>query len=704
MPALVNDAAALPVLEPLSQATGDIIRPLNLYQNDFLLIDLDREGKRFICTPATLQRIGNEDTELPEGVPSTDIVTHAGLLWQIDRQRIPSSIARYSWAKRIPERRQSKDGMSWIVGATDFSALVLHHSWPHMKLVFLSDDARVMYLFLLRRFLDQNRSAILTADYKINRVVPEMPSDFIEHPEWPLMEHQKIGLLASLHREAYALFMEQGTGKTGTAIGRVCLEATRKRRGELPNRPGNKQMYRVLIICPNQVRMNWEREFETFATVPGKVSVMRGGEINRARNLVDGVRDEPDCAWSAVIMGFGSVPSMMQYLKRADWDLVIVDESHYVKSPQSQRSKLCRELRTFPLVRQCMVLTGTPIANTVMDLWAQFEMMAEGMSGFMTFANFRKFYGHFKPLGKNTSGKKAVEKLVGLKHAPLLQERLARTAFMLTKKEARLNLPDKMHDIVEVEMTPDQAKVYKTMADHLAVSIGGIDDKTMSADHILTQLLRLAQITSGHVKYDAKIDPVTLEKLGKGETEQIKGGNPKVEALVELLADEGKDPNGKTIVWACFVEDIRVISERLTAEGIGHRTYFGGTSEKAREQAVLDFNTDPEVKVFIANPETAKEGLNLIGYDYWNKEPTQSTYTDREVFFSQNWSMLARTQAEDRAHRKGTRQPVMITDLCIPGTIDEEIRARVLQKRETALMVQDVREIMSRVLSFNGDD
>lgn len=706
MSSIVSESAALPVLEPLSEATGQLIRPIDLERRDFLRIDLGPDGKQFFLKPIALRVVTPEEWDSVQKLRETasiEVIEHCGKQWLID-SRGPSYTASRGWANRIPFAKWEHP--CWVVDATDIAALVIHHTWPSTRLVWGDDDSRTFYYFLLRRFLDQQKSAVLVADYKINRRVPDLPPDFVEHPDRPLLDHQKAGLVASLHRYAYGIFFDRGLGKTGTAIARINLEAKRKRAGRLPGREDNRRMFRTLILCPNQVRRNWEDEFGNFSTVPGKVTVLRGSQVGKARCLVDGVREEDDCAFAACILGHDSVGTMKEYLKRVEWDLIVVDESHKFKSPQAKRFKSLREVRDFPLVHQWLILTGSPIANSIMDLWAQFEVMGEGLSGFPSFSKFRDFYGIYKKLDADQG---SIQKLIGMKNVPLLQERLARMTFMLTKEEARLNLPDKMYDIHEVEMTPRQAEMYKKMATHLAVQIGDLDDKTMSTDHVLTMLLRLAQITSGHVKWDNKIDPETMEVVGRGVTEQIPGGNPKIDAVVELLTEEGRDPRGKTIIWACWREDIAALSKRLAEEGIQHVVYHGGVKEKDREEAVQAFNGNPEVKVFIGNAATAGEGLNLVGYDWWNPKPKLRTYTDHEIFFSQNWSATERAQAEDRAHRKGTRQPVRITDLVVPGSIDEEIRARVLRKRQNAMMITDVREIMKRVLNLSniltdGDD
>ena len=105
----------------------------------------------------------------------------------------------------------------------------------------------------------QSNAAAIAAKFKLTGEVPEMPKDFIPfpkgHPELELTEYQKVALMISLNNPAYALFMEQGTGKTAIVIARICLEAARKRARD----NGTGSMYRALIVCPKQVRLNWKR-------------------------------------------------------------------------------------------------------------------------------------------------------------------------------------------------------------------------------------------------------------------------------------------------------------------------------------------------------------------------------------------------------------------------------------------------------------
>ena len=677
------------VLEPLCQATKTILEPLDLMPQDYLLIGVDDEVKRFIIRVATLREVTIRDVENEKRI----LACPDGIDRVVD-DRNPSWSARVKFLRRIPERKQlgmiNNNNNKWTIAATDFSVLVMHHGWPKERMIF-GEQAKVLYELILTRFLAQSHASNLVARFKVDGYLPDMPPDFIDHPERPLSPYQKVSLLAQLNQPSYALFWEQGTGKTPAIVARINLEGHRK-----------ESMYRALVVCPNQVRRNWGKEFERFSVYPGKISELRGGQIERVRRLTDGIREEDDCQWSACIVSIDSIPSMWDAIKLVPWDLVVYDESHYTKNPNTTRFKYLKKFAQFPHIKQRVALTGTPIGNSIMDLWAQFELMGEGLSGFVNYKNYRAFHGKYKRNGEGNS----VSRLIGLKNVPLVQERLARITFLMTKKEANLDLPDKLYDIAEVDMTTRQYKIYKDIATRLIYEIEeelkqAGTNKRITTQHILTKLLRLAQITSGHVAWDKDVDIDTLQVTGGG-VEQIDKENPKVKYIIEQIQDPDRDPNGKMIIWACFVEDLRIVSHRLAELGINHVGYHRVTNEKYRVkdsvEAEYKLNFDDDCRILLANPQSAGIGQNFLGYDKDN--PDASTmYVDREIFMSCNWSALQRSQAEDRAHRRDARAPgIRITDLIVSGTIDEEIRDRLKYKKQMALEIQDIREILKKVV------
>lgn len=680
------------VLEPLCKATEAHFNPASLFPNDYMTVEVDEEGKRFIVQAAAFKPFRGV---LPAGKTEADVLDVNGKKMLVDPHG-PSG-AFDKWLKMVPERKDLGFG-KWRLAGTDFTALCLYQGWPSDRLVFRDPTAQLLQASLLAKFQAQGILARRAAEFDINGVVPALPEDFVDHPQFPMLQHQKVPFVNSLHQIGYALFMEQGTCKTSTTIARICLEALRKRAGKIPGWPST--MYRVLIVCPNAVRYNWAEEFSKFAVAPGKVSIMEGDYEVRVRRQVDGTTDDPSCAWGACIVGYDSVEPTLDSLMRSPWDLVVCDESHWVKNHRTNRWQALRDLRKQGKTKQWMILTGTPIANTVMDLWAQFELLWDGASGFLSYKNFAAFHGKYMTIEGMGKGS-AIEQLIGLKHIPLIQERLTRISYRTTKAKAGLNLPDKVYDVITIDMTPEQSKFYNALKNELAVEIKDMmeNKRSVRADHVLTKLLRLAQITSGHVVLDEEIDPLTGEILHHQKAHDIPGKNPKLEAVVNLINEEGRDPRAKTIVWACFRHDIITIKNRMDQEGIGSVVYYGETSDAERVKAVEAFNCDPKTRVFIANAQTAGAGLNLLGYDPTNPERLD-TYCDHEIFYSQNWSSVLRSQAEDRAHRKGTRTNVRITDLTVPKTVDEDIRKEVMKKRTDAEAIQDIKTILANVLGI----
>jgi superfamily II DNA or RNA helicase len=698
---IVNDAVRK-VVAPLTGSTEKSFRELKLQERDHLVVWLDQNGRKLMARVMALLPTAENAREIEKGCDGRSF----------EQWGYPSLDAK-GFFDRIPEReiadRKGTDADlrdTFKLAATDFTALLIKTLWPEERVVYRTDHARLLVDFLVARFHRQSAFAEQLARFKVLGEVPSVPAAYApwyaEHPDADvrLAPYQEAVCRASLGLEAIAWFMEQGTGKTAGSIQRVCAEAGRKR-------AETGRMYYVLVVCPPQVRLNWKNEFSRFATRAGKVVVCRGGQPKRISLLTKAISADPDCEYGVSVISYDSLVESLDAFKRVPWDLVIFDESHRFKSHVTLRAKCMMELRESS--RQRMLLTGTPIGNSVMDLFSQLEVLGEGLSGFSTWKAYREFHGVWESVDEGARG---VDRLVRVKNVPLLQERLSRLSFMITKKETGLQLPDKQPQTIEVEMTAAQADVYQQIQQQLALEIedalsGQVD--SMVIENVLTKLLRLAQVTSGFVTFP-EIRSEEGELLREKKITRIDGANPKMDALVEFLKDEDRDPRAKTVVWACWREDIHHIHERLTREGIEHELYYGSTKQNLRDDIVHRFNHDPKLRVLVCNAQTAGEGLNLLGYcpdkhcaSHHDGDGSRDTYCDAAVFFSQTWSALSRAQAEDRVHRRGTKHPIQLIDLTVPGSIDEEIRDRVMEKREMARTVTDVREILESVLGTLRD-
>lgn len=663
-------------MKPLSEATAKMLKPVALSKQDRLTLELD-SNEKFVA------QIWRQSL-------------HGG-------KQFPSTAASTDFLDRVPEKRQlnNRGGCTWELAATDYTAAIIAALWPREQVEFV-DNAEVVFNYLLLTTTQQDANAEVYARYTERQSVaqrarefgfdptealgyaPQVPIKLLPcHQERPLAFYQQVAAHNMVESEGYGLFMEQGTGKTPTSIAAICELARRVK--FLQGRA-----LRGIIVAPCNVRLNWLSEFARFTTLPGNVTVIRGGQLHRMQQIIEALAPDEDSYFSIVVVSYEALCQTWDMIGAVMWDFGLLDEGHYIKWPETKRAQFAFKLRDVCSKRY--VLTGTPIANTHLDCYSLFEFMGKGWSGFNNWKNFRKFYGVFAEVDGDGH-----QKLVGVQNLPFMKERFAKNSFIVRKAEVLPDLPPVVYSIREVEMTPRQTDVYTQIATKLAMEIedelDSSTNKTMTVNNVLTKLLRLAQITSGFVTYDAEVD-LEGEKM-EPKTIEFFTPNAKLDELIIALKEQPEDE--KTIVWANWIPDIKTILARLEAEGIDAVGFWGGTNEEGRKVAEDRFNGDPKCRVFVGNPAAGGTGLNLIGYPP-GREAEFKTDCTMVVYYSQDWSMLKRSQSEARAHRKGTRRQVRYVDLVVANTIDEQIRERVLMKQHTALEIADIREILANVL------
>lgn len=652
-------------MRALSDATAAMLAPMRLRDTDRLKVDVD-ETERFFHTSVF---------SAPD---------HLGF-----KSGWPSEDARTGWIARVPERKQLDDG-SWLLAATDYTAEIIRAVWcsddilsnsfATNRIEWQSEKAVLIYNNLLLNTTLQDDNALVYARYKELGEIPKHTLSL--HPDFPLTPYQQVMGYCALQSEGFGEFCEQGTGKTAPVISKICTHAL-DRTDENP--------YMAIIICPKNVRTNWVREFERFATVEGEINVIKGGKMSRRGQLIEAWENKQDCKYSVVVMSYATMMRDIDDLVCYPWDLAVADEAHNLARPETKQSKAALMLRDCSACR--MPLTGTPMANTPLDLYMLFEFMGKGWSGFQSWKTFKDFYGVYdSPDGDS------YRKLVAIQNLPFMKERLSRTSFIIRKEEALPDLPAKVYDTSEVEMSPRQEEIYNKIATELAYEIedelDSSNNQAVTINSVLTKLLRLAQIASGYVVWDEVLNHNTMEVL---KPKSIEFFNPdlKLDGLMELL--QGKTPDEKTIVWSAFVPCIKMISERFTREGLQHVVFYGKTSDEERVIAEHEFNYNPDCRLLVGNPAAGGTGLNLLGYPPHAGEGV-TTNCNHHIYYACDWSFIKRDQSEARSHRKGTRVPVRITDLVVPDTLDEEIRIRVLKKKMTAFELTDIREILQGVL------
>lgn len=609
---------------------------------------------------------------------------------------IPSEDA-CRWPQSLPERKQTNyftvDKQEWLVPVVDTVALSIYLAWPEDQIEFADDRAELSYNNLIAMIRNGDFVAMIQAEFKARppreRIAP--PHNFETHPELQLMPHQHAELVCSMYNPAYSYFAKQGTGKTAPTIARICNEAAQKQFA-------SGEPYLAIVVCPKAVRLNWQLEIERFATQKIRVTRIDGTDLQCIKLLVKATAPG-DHAASVVIIGFDKLRTIGPAIPLIRWDLMVVDEGHNACNVKTHRFKNLCKLRDNS--DQVLVLTGTPVRNSPIDLFALLEIMRRGGSGFSSYKNFNKFFRGFK------STESGIEAILGFKNIPILKERLARMSFIVTKEEALPDLPAKVYDVIECELSEEQRDVYNKVTTQLAAEIesdldraenGEPQTRVLIANNILTRMLKLAQITAGFINF-GEIRDETGEIVQQAHTDRF-DPNPKLEMLVEMLKE--RESGEKSLIWSTFKEPIRTIRARLELEGIQCVTYYGETDDDDRAEAVRRFNEDDNCTVFIGNQRSGGVGLNLVGHPIGVKD--YHTWCAEEWFFAQGWSWADREQAEDRAHRHGAYGTVRIRDLIVPGTIDTEIRSRVLEKRDMSLKLADIRNLLHKIVSQTTED
>ncbi len=426
-----------------------------------------------------------------------------------------------------------------------------------------------------------------------------------------LRDYQKTGVhwLAALAGQKLGgiLADEMGLGKT---VQTLALFQLRQGRGP------------ALVVCPTSLLANWEREAARF-TPNLRVLPIEGAE--RAKKIAR--LPEFDLG----LTSYGLLRRDADLYAGIPFDTVVLDEAQHIKNPDTQNAQAAFRLRS----RQRFVLTGTPMENSVRDLWSLMNFVVPGYLG--SRSDFRERYE--KPL---TTGPE-----------PALQRRLARRIrpFLLRRRKADVatELPAKIEQVVPCDLAPTQRATYDALLREILKGLGPDDAATRMK--MRTGLLRLRQVCCD------------LRLLGLEES-----ASAKLDLLDELL-EEMIDGGHRVLIFSQFVQMLDLVRERLVASGIAH-CYLAGLT-KDRQAQVDRFQNDETIPVFLISLKAGGVGLNLSA-------------ADSVIHFDPWWNAAVEAQATDRAHRIGQTRVVTSYKLIARETVEEKILKLQYRKREMA--------------------
>ncbi len=451
-------------------------------------------------------------------------------------------------------------------------------------------------------------------------------------------DHQLKTLEMSWDKEEYAYFMEMGTGKSKVLVDNI---------GMLYD---EGKINAALIIAPKGVYRNWfSGEIPThLASHIQHKTVLWTASTSKAKDKEYQSLFENDYDLHILVMNVEafSTKKGVEFAGKflnCHKAIMAVDESTSIKTPTAKRTKSITDLALFAKYRR--ILTGSPVTKSPLDLYSQCKFLDENLLGFQSYYSFRQRYAHM--VSRNFGGRQ-VQIVASYRRLGELSESLKKFSYRVLKEDC-LDLPEKVYTKRIVELTEEQSKKYKTMKQAALAEFQG---QITTAPNVLTQLMRLHQITCGHLKLD------------NGEIVELK--NNRLNELMDVL----EEVEGKAIIWANYIYDIETIVEEIQKKYGPNSVvqYYGAVEAEKRQKNIESFqDKDSSVRFFVGNPQTGGYGITL-------------TAANTVIYYSNGYDLEKRLQSEDRAHRIGQKKSVTYIDLIAEDTVDEKI-VKALRKK-----------------------
>jgi|TARA_R100000049_G_C1937766_1_gene81680 SNF2 family DNA or RNA helicase len=449
--------------------------------------------------------------------------------------------------------------------------------------------------------------------------------------------HQLKALEMSWNKEIFAYFMEMGTGKSKVLIDNISMLYDKGK------------INAALIIAPKGVVKTWydsEIPVHMVEHVDKKV-VLWQALINKTQQSKLDTLFRAGIDLRILIMNVEafSTKKGLEFAKKflnCHSALVAVDESTTIKNPGAKRTKAILSLSRMSKYRR--ILTGSPVTKSPLDLYTQCFFLDSFLLDHASYYSFRTRYAIMRSAN---FGGKSVQIVVGYRNLGELSEKLKPFSYRVLKDDC-LDLPKKTFMKRIIQLTGDQLKVYDQMRKTALATLNG---KMTTTATVLTQLMRLQQITCGHFK----ADDGTLQDIP----------NNRIEELTNVL----NEIEGKVVIWAHWQRDVFKIIEAVTKEfGEGCCVdYFGLTPQNERQENIKKFQEDEKVRFFIGTTQTGGYGITL-------------TAASNMIYYSNGYDLEKRKQSEARIDRIGQEKPMTYIDILAENTIDEKI-VKALRKK-----------------------
>jgi superfamily II DNA or RNA helicase len=403
----------------------------------------------------------------------------------------------------------------------------------------------------------------------------------------------------------------------------------------------------MLIVCPTSLVFNWQAEAKKF-TPSLKVLALHGPDRHALFSQIQGS--------DLVITSYALLRRDADRYCGLEFDTTVLDEAQHIKNRQTQNAQAVKSVKS----QHRLVLTGTPLENSVLDLWSIFDFLMPGYLG--SAKDFRERYE--LPIVKEKDA--AAQQRLARRLRPFLLRRL--------KPEVAKDLPAKLEQISFCELTSDQRGVYEQVIQagrKEVLDAVGAQGLARSRMVVLTTLLRLRQVCCD----------LRLLKLENVNPANASG---KLDLFSELL-EEVVDGGHRALVFSQFTGMLALLRERLAGEGVEYCYLDGSTPD--RGAVVQQFQSNPAIPVFLISLKAGGVGLNLTG-------------ADTVIHFDPWWNPAVEDQATGRAHRIGQTKVVTSYKLITRDTVEEKILTLQNRKREIISATLEGEEAFANSLNW----
>lgn len=460
-------------------------------------------------------------------------------------------------------------------------------------------------------------------------------------------EHQDNYLKSAWRKRIDAVLFDMGLGKTKVTLDTAAMLAYS---GKIDS---------LIVFAPKGVYANWESielPKHMSPSIQYKAVLWKGLSSKKHTNELMTIMKHEDNILHILIINYDAVITekgkytLDKFMLGHNSTMIVCDESTKLKNPKAKRTKALITLGHKATCKR--ILTGSPITKSPLDFYSQALFLSKECLGFSNYFAFRNRYAILNDV--TTFGGASFKQVVGFKNLSELSDKIETFSHRIMKEEC-LDLPDKTYLTRFFELTKEQRKLYDEMR---ATAMLELENDMVSTSIALTKLLRLRQICSGYCPTDS------------GEILKIE--NKRLETLMDCI----EEIDGKIIIWAYFVEDIKSIADALSNE-YGENsvvTYFGATSLEERTANINKFESDPNCRFFIANPKVGGMGITLNSAKY-------------AIFYNADYNYEDRMQAEARNYRIGQKENIFYIDIIAKDTIEEDIVQALINKYEIATEV-----------------